>query len=197
MTSSARIRTVRQRMHEIDPEPSHAMQVCDLVLQLFDQLGEVHGLGGAERELLEAAALLHDIGWSIGAKGHHKSALKLILEIDLPGFKAQERQIIANIARYHRKAHPHHDHAHFARLSQKQQRTVRVLASLLRIADGLDRSHLNAVERISCRVEADQVGLSLKCRTDCGAELYGFERKKELFTETLGLGIFIEGIEPA
>jgi exopolyphosphatase/guanosine-5'-triphosphate,3'-diphosphate pyrophosphatase len=110
MNSTDRLAAVKTLQLKYDPEPFHSNQVTKLALQLFDELSALHGLSVPERLLLEAAALLHDIGYARESDGHHKNSLKMILEYGLPGFNPTEIAIIANVARYHRKSLPAADH---------------------------------------------------------------------------------------
>jgi putative phosphoesterase len=149
-------------------EAPHTQQVTRLALSLFDELKGVHGFGDEERFYLECAGLLHDIGWVGGRKGHHKTSLKMIEnEASLP-FDERERRIIGSIARYHRRALPKAKHKHFAALSAEDQVRVSVLAGILRVADGLDRTHANVVQSLSCDILSDD--LILRCTANATAE---------------------------
>ena len=106
-----------------------------LALALFDGTAERHRLGDGERALLEYAALLHDIGHHISYRGHHKHTYYLIKNGELRGFTPLEIEMLANVARYHRRGHPRRKHPEFGALSRAERRTVRVLAGLLRVAD--------------------------------------------------------------
>lgn len=192
-----RFQSIRKVMKHYEREPQHARQVARLALRLFDDLTLLHGLGELEREWLEAAALLHDIGWSRSNAEHHKESGRLILKADLIGWLDEERQVIANIARYHRKAAPKETHKSFAALSETAQTVVAKLAAILRIADGLDRSHHNVVESVTCRIDHDVVRLELFCRREIGFELFGFEKKRDLFHGAFGLEVVIDGIRDA
>ena len=152
-------------------------------MHLFDQLKPLHDLGRRQRELIEYAALLHDIGFHIGRDKHHKHAMYLILHGDLKEFTREEVQIIANIARYHRKSFPSKKHRAFADLSDSGQETVRVGAALLRIADGLDRSNCAAVSSIRCRIRKKRVDLIIDGRGDTELELWSARSRSELFTD--------------
>ncbi|MCD6361275.1 MAG: HD domain-containing protein, partial [Armatimonadetes bacterium] len=142
----ARLATI---VEDLDPEPEHSAQVTRLAAALFDALRFEHGLGASERELLLAAGVLHDIGWSVSATRHHKISARLIEEMDLPDFDDRERAIIAALACYHRKALPKKKHRIFGNLSGPDRRVVRSLAAILRVADGLDRSHGGVVQDVS------------------------------------------------
>jgi exopolyphosphatase/guanosine-5'-triphosphate,3'-diphosphate pyrophosphatase len=100
---------------------------------------------------------LHDVGWVEGQKGHHKTSLRLILDALALPFDERERRIIGSIARYHRGALPKDEHAHFAALSPVDQYRVTLLAALLRVADGLDRTHRNVVQDLSCRITPQKI----------------------------------------
>ena len=122
-------------------DAQHSRQVTQLALCLFDELYELHQLDGEDRFRLECAGLLHDIGTLEGWKGHHRATLRIILESPLLPLDRQERLVIGNIARYHRKSLPALTHAPFAALDLAEQDTVSRLAALLRLADGLDHDH--------------------------------------------------------
>jgi exopolyphosphatase/guanosine-5'-triphosphate,3'-diphosphate pyrophosphatase len=114
--------------------------------------------------------LLHDIGWIEGQKGHHKTSLYLILDApDLP-FDQRERFIVGSIARYHRGALPKHKHEHFAALSPVDQRIVTILAAILRVADGLDRTHQSVVQDLQCELTPPEVVVNCVARGNAGPE---------------------------
>ena len=194
-TNGKRMESVRKIFAKYEMEPSHALHVKSLALQLFDGLKSLHGLGDREREWLQAAALLHDIGWSQAAKGHHKNSMKLILKEKLDNWTIDEQRIVANVARYHRKSEPKESHKNYALLPVKDRQKVRQLAALLRIADGLDRSHGEVIDKIECHIQGDEVLLTLTCRRDLQMEHYGFEKKKGLFENVFGLRIIIHDIK--
>jgi exopolyphosphatase/guanosine-5'-triphosphate,3'-diphosphate pyrophosphatase len=166
-------------------EPRHAATVRRTALSLFDQLRTVHGLGNAEREYLEAAAVLHDVGYHISHSQHHKHSYYLIRHSELLGFTDREIEIIANVARYHRKSHPKAKHESFPGLSERDQSIVRALSALLRIADGLDRRHQDIFAAVTVERGEGTVSLrlALKRDTDPGIEIWGAERRKELFEQ--------------
>ncbi len=133
-------------------DEAHARQVCKLALALFEQLQQLHGLAPEDHRILMVAALLHDIGAYISYKKHHKHSLYLIAQSELPGFSAAEMLMAANIGRYHRKNTPQPGHEQFARLTKSQRLRVVKLASLLRIADALDRDHAQSVKHLEAAV---------------------------------------------
>lgn len=178
-------------------EPRHAATVRRTALSLFDQLRALHGLGNAEREYLEAAAVLHDIGYHISHAQHHRHSYYLIRHSELLGFTDREIEIIANVARYHRKSHPKVKHEGFPRLGERDRQIVLALSALLRIADGLDRRHQDIFAAVTAQHGGDgvELRLALKRDTDPGIELWGAQRRKELFEEIYQLPVRIE-VEP-
>ncbi len=167
-------------------EEDHSRQVERVALRLFDIMQPLHGLGEFERSWLQSASLLHDIGWVEGGQGHHKASMRLIQESPILAFDRRERQIIGSIARYHRGSLPKSSHAHFETLSEPDRVVVRKLASLLRLADGMDASHGSVVREIKGRLEPRKV--LLECRVSSPAlwERVSTDRKKDLFEETYG-----------
>ncbi len=133
-------------------ERAHTHQVTRLALMIFDALEEVHRMGVRDRSLLHYAALLHDIGWAEGPQGHHKASMRLILSDSGLPFGRAERQMVALIARYHRKALPSERHEHYRNLDRADQHRVCMLAGILRVADGLDRSHNSIVRGVQCGI---------------------------------------------
>jgi exopolyphosphatase/guanosine-5'-triphosphate,3'-diphosphate pyrophosphatase len=181
-----RRRSVLDLGRRCDWHQAHIEQVARLCVELFNVTRALHGLDGKARELIEYGAMLHDIGWHISRDGHHKHSMYLILHGNLLGFSREEVRIIANIARYHRKAAPNLSHKSFARLSRKAQKIVRVGAALLRIADGLDRSHSGVITGLSSRLTRKRVQITLKARGDAELELWGARRKRSLFAKVFG-----------
>jgi len=138
----------------------HEQQVAQLALMLFNELLPLHGLHEDERLLLRCAALLHDIGWVYGQSEHHKSAQRLILETPLPPFDRRQQTIIALVARYHRKALPQLKHQHYAKLSSADKRLVLVLGGIVRLADGLDRTHRSLVYELHCEIKPKEIAIT-------------------------------------
>ena len=161
--------------------PRHVFHVANLALQLFDQLSSLHGLGERDRLMLESAALLHDIGASgPGREEHHKESARLIREHAWRHFNPGEVEVMALVARYHRKGLPQGDHEDFAALSPEDQRRVEVLAALLRIADGLDRTHQRRVGLTKVQVLDDQIVILLLGAPEADLERAGADRKADL-----------------
>jgi exopolyphosphatase/guanosine-5'-triphosphate,3'-diphosphate pyrophosphatase len=135
----------------------HMEQDAYLATTIFRLTSELHQLPQECEELLEYAALLHDIGYFYGYEAHHKHAYELITEANIPGLNDREKAIVANVARYHRGARPKGKHEGFAALSQEDQEIVTQLGAILRLADGLDRGHTNAVKDLECEILGNHV----------------------------------------
>lgn len=171
----------------------HAAHVARLAGSLFDQLQKLHKLDAVDRRLLMAAATLHDIGIFIGHKKHHKHSLYIISQSEVPEFTAREMEIVANVARYHRKSVPAEHHESFTALSSQDRDRVVKLASLLRIADALDREHLQAVRAVKATPGKSRLTLELDSEGDLLLERWALRRKSDLFRETFGLDVEIAG----
>ncbi len=159
---------------------AHSHHVAKLAVQLFDQTTALHKLGEREREWLEYAALLHDIGYLINSRQHHKHAYYLITNSDLDGLAAEENEIIANIARYHRRALPELKHKSYEGLPLKSRRTVQKLSALLRIADGLDRSQFAVVQKLKVKL-GNPVTIVLYTTSDPELEIWAARTRADLF----------------
>lgn len=172
-------------------EIAHAEQVRKLSVILFNYFKGVLNLNDEFLELLEAAALLHDIGNHISYSQHHKHSYYLIINSDFIGFSNEEIEIIANIARYHRKSIPKKSHENFVALDQNSQDIVKKLSALLRIADSLDRSHEQKVKNILLKERQDKFILTLTGKGDLTLEKAGVLKKKDFLEKLLNLEIEI------
>ena len=159
----------------------HAVQVSRLALEIFDAVSASFDLGVKERQMLEAAALLHDVGYFISYSGHHKHTYHLIRHADLFGFTPREREIIAHIARYHRKSLPKKKHETFTRLVTQDRLLVRRLGGILRLADGLDRRRNSLVRTLDCSMSSSTFMIRLIGGGDVSVELFGGKAKGDLF----------------
>jgi exopolyphosphatase / guanosine-5'-triphosphate,3'-diphosphate pyrophosphatase len=164
----------------------HADQVAALSLAIFDSLTLPFNLTMSDRKLLEAAAILHDVGYFISYGSHHKHSYHLIRHADLFGFSPREREMIAQIARYHRKSLPKRKHEAFYALKESDQTTVARLGGILRLADGLDRRRNSLVEAVTCIFSGTTVTINLRSSEDISVELYGGNAKKDLFEKAFG-----------
>ncbi|HKW42201.1 MAG TPA: Ppx/GppA phosphatase family protein [Gemmatimonadales bacterium] len=179
--SPDRIESVRQFARKCRSNERHCEHVGTVATALFDALRDGYALPPAGRDLLHAAALLHDIGYLINHEGHHKHAYHLIMNGDVRGFSTREVELIANVARYHRRAFPKKKHPNFARLDKGERRLVRRLAGILRVADGLDRAHAQTVRGVRCRVGDGWTRITVSAARNPAIELDDAQRKAELF----------------
>ena len=147
--------------HRYGFDQAHGELVASFAVSLFDDMAEAHRLGERERLILRAAAVLHDIGDYVRYDGHHKHSFYLIAHSDIMGLRPDERQIVANIARYHRKTPPDPSHPNFRDLDKDARAKVRSLAAILRIADALDREHLGKVKSVRAEIESGKRRLTL------------------------------------
>ena len=160
---------------------AHSRHVARLAVELFDRTSVLHHLGPDDRDLLEHAALLHDIGEHVAVESHHKHTAYLVQHGRLRGFSPEEILTLASIARYHRRSDPKPSHEPFGQLPPDVQQRVTALAALLRLADGLDRGHGQVVDAIDVEVLDDAVRLQVVASADCDLELWGTRRKRGLF----------------
>jgi len=172
--------------------PEHANQVARLAVALFDQTRAIHGLTDREREWLEYAAILHDIGVHISYERHHKHSYYLIKNGDLRGFEPDEIDAIALLARYHRSATPKRRHEGFGELPRKRRAAVRTLAAILRLAESLDRSHSQTISTIDLRDRGDDGLLQIRTAGDAELELWAAGRHAAPFERILGKPLRIE-----
>jgi exopolyphosphatase/guanosine-5'-triphosphate,3'-diphosphate pyrophosphatase len=187
-----RLRSVIALARRCSWHRTHSEQVARLTVRLFDQLQNVHGLNTRQRELIEYGALLHDIGWHIGRDKHHKHSQYLIEHGGLKSFTPEEISIIANIARYHRKAEPKLKHPPYAKLSPTARKIVDVGAALLRVADGLDRSHSSVVRDVKCRPNEKDIKCVVTTKWDAQLEAWGAARKAKMFEKVFRRAINFE-----
>ena len=169
-------------------DKAHCQQVSKLAVSLFEQLKDLHGLPDRYVKVLHAAAMLHDIGLFIAYEKHHKHSYYLIKSSGPTSFDGVELDLIANIARYHRKAHPSPKHLPFSQLSPLQQEVVRKLSAILRVADGLDFGRQAKVEGLACkRSNGRTLSIRLDGKGDLSDEIRSALDKSELMNEVYSL----------
>jgi exopolyphosphatase/guanosine-5'-triphosphate,3'-diphosphate pyrophosphatase len=174
-------------------DETHTAKVLNFANRIFDSLKEKYDLTEKDNDILEAATILHDIGHSISQAQHHRHSYYLIKNSELLGFNNDEIEMIANVARYHRKSHPKVKHMEFNKLSASNKRKVKMLSGILRIADGLDRGH-NAVVKdiqISIQDSAYKIKVEAEPSKDPILEVWGANMRKELFEESFGYTILV------
>jgi len=172
--------------------PEHATQVARLAMAIFEETRAVHGLTDREREWLEYAALLHDIGVHISYEGQHKHSYYLIKNGDLRGFEPQEVDTIAHVARYHRCATPKNRHEDYAHLQRQRRQTVRTLAAILRLAESLDRSHAQSLSGVELHDRGDDALLQVRTSGDAELELWAAARHAAPFERLIGKPLRVE-----
>jgi exopolyphosphatase/guanosine-5'-triphosphate,3'-diphosphate pyrophosphatase len=175
-----------------DFEEEHSRQDARLAVRIFDLTTELHQLDDEYRDLLYCAGLLHDIGYVEGYWGHHKTAYRLIMKAELPGLTMREKRIVANVARYHRGAKPKLSHKGFAVLGSEDREVVTMLAAILRLADGLDRSHTDAVCDLDVWLEGQRMVVEVDCPFGCSAETWAGEKKGQFFGQVFGVEVEVQ-----
>jgi exopolyphosphatase/guanosine-5'-triphosphate,3'-diphosphate pyrophosphatase len=192
-----RRRSVLELAERCNYQATHARQVASLALALFDQTRAIHGLTDREREWLEYAGLMHDIGMHISYPRHHQHSYYLIKNGDLRGFDPDEIEAIALIARYHRRGVPKKSHDEYAALSGPYRRAVRRLSSMLHIAESLDRSHAQVISGLEVRDRGDDVVLLAHISGDAELELWATQAHLEPFSQLVGKPVRLELAHPA
>jgi exopolyphosphatase/guanosine-5'-triphosphate,3'-diphosphate pyrophosphatase len=170
----------------------HARQSARLALTLFDQLAALHRLPASARGLLEAAALLHDVGHAVSPSRHHRHTFYLVSNADVPGFSERERLLVALVARYHRRSAPERGRPDLEDLSAGELSLVRRLVALLRVADAFDRSHHQPVKDLRATVRDGNVRVVPTARGPIDLELWDVAREAGLFRAVLGKRLELE-----
>jgi CHAD domain-containing protein/HD superfamily phosphodiesterase len=183
---------VKQVEEKYDPDPNHSSQVTNLALSLFDELSWLHDLNTRDRELLEYAAMLHDIGWFINGEVHSIHSMDMILsDMDLP-FDSSTRLMVANIARYHNKGTPNIADEKYALLMPEEACRVSKLSAILRVADGLDANHSRVVKSLKARDDENSIILECLTDSDYRMEEDAIRKKRKLFKKVFGKPLRIE-----
>jgi exopolyphosphatase/guanosine-5'-triphosphate,3'-diphosphate pyrophosphatase len=178
--------------HSCHFDEGHSLHVARLALEIFHALAARYGFNEKDQRVLEAAALLHDIGYFINYSSHHKHSYHLIRHADLFGFTPRERELIANIARYHRKALPKKKHDQFVRLAAVDQLLVSRLGGILRLCDGLDRRRNAVVESLQFDLARGSIRVRLIGQDEMSVELFGARGKSDLFEAAFKLKLVLE-----
>jgi len=187
------LQAVRRFAEKCNYERPHCERVADLALNIYDELARQMDepptalREGRYRLLLHAAAILHDIGYLVNYARHHKHSYHLIMHSDLAGFTHRELELVANIARYHRRARPKARHPNLQRLRAGDRDIVRQLAAILRIADGLERAHSGNVRGVQVRMQQATALFIIQADEAPDVELWGASRKSRLFARVFSL----------
>jgi exopolyphosphatase / guanosine-5'-triphosphate,3'-diphosphate pyrophosphatase len=188
---SIRRRSVLGMASRFQAEPGHAEQVARLALSLFDATKSVHKLGADARELLEYAALLHDVGLYVSHSGHHRHSQYLITQGELRGFDPQELLVMAVVARFHKGAPPKTGSPELEELEPENRKLAVALAAFLRVADGLDRTHNGVVRTMRLGRSNGRLELWIdSAGRDAELELWAAQRKSELWEKCFGLELY-------
>lgn len=187
----AAMRSVHLLADRCDDRPEHAEHVARLACQLFDNLQKSLNIDTSNRRLLEAAALLANVGVVISHSKHHLHSYYVIRNSELVGLSDREIELIAQIARYHRKGSPKLEHPEFAALNGEDQYLVRGLAGILRIAVGLNRTQDGRVKKISITISDKDLEITIKTgsKTDSDLNVYAANERKGLLSEVTGLRV--------
>ncbi|HYV03553.1 MAG TPA: Ppx/GppA phosphatase family protein [Blastocatellia bacterium] len=202
-TLDVRARSVLSVARRYGYDALHSHHVARLAARIFDDTHELHGMGETEKRLLEYAALLHDIGYHIAHNNHHKHALYLIKNAEMPGFTVNEIALMATTVRYHRGSLPKtgmpkrskREHEDYRGLERTQRSTLLKLASILQIADGLDRSHRQLVREVRCELAGNSVTFLVESEGECDLEMWSAERKASWFGEIFELSTRFERVQ--
>lgn len=195
-TLSVRRRSILQLARACKYDAEHAEHIVYLSLRLYDELATLgaHPYGERERELLNYAGLVHDIGTFLSHSNHQKHAYYLVRNSDLLGFDDKEIDIIANVALYHRKSVPKKKHPNLVELNRREREMMSLLAAILRIAEGMDRSHLNLVQdlKVERLTNPARYLLTMLCISDCELEVWGVENSRDLFELVFDAPLIVE-----
>jgi exopolyphosphatase/guanosine-5'-triphosphate,3'-diphosphate pyrophosphatase len=166
----------------------HADQVAKIALSLFDQLRPIHEMGSDQRNILEMAALLHDVGHFVSEKAHHRHGEYLIHNAEIPGLGGWRREMVAALVRYHNaKSEPQIEHASYAALDGPQRHDVRLLTSLLRIAEKLESEHAQRISGVDVQISGHRAVFLVRASDGTRLDLAGLNRKLDLFQKEFHL----------
>jgi exopolyphosphatase/guanosine-5'-triphosphate,3'-diphosphate pyrophosphatase len=175
-----------------DVDLKHGTHVAKLAARIFDQTKALHALEPKMTDLLESAAVLHEAGLHVSDRAHHKHSYYLIRHADLRGYTDEEILLVANTARYYRKAPPDPSHDNFAELTHTQQQDVEKLAAILRIAEALDRGHRRSVRDVAVRVTREQAVFTVRTRSDSSVEIASARKRAKYFSDLFEVQVRFE-----
>ena len=169
----------------------HARAVGSLAVDLFESLRPLHHLPASYGKLLEAAAYLHDVGHFISDTGHHKHSAYIVMNSDLPGFTDEERQLLALLCRFHRKAMPAARHSAYQSLGADARKSLSLMIPVLRIADNLDRGHQQRVESVDCQMKNGTIVVGIRAKGDVELEQWAAERVGDIFRQAYNVPLVV------
>ena len=173
-------------------DPDHAAHVAELANRLFDELRAEHGLKPRHRLLLRVAAVLHEVGGFVSSRAHHKHSYYLIANAEVFGLRREELEIVALVARYHRRSIPKRSHIEYMTLPRERRVVVSKLAAVLRVADALDRSHAQHVRDFHLERRENELVIHVRGVTDLALEQRALSTKADLFEEAYGMAVRLE-----
>ncbi len=165
----------------------HGVHTAALARAIFEATQAQHGMGENERLLLEVASIVHDIGNYVAARGHHRHAYYLLVNSEVFGLSKMELEIVANVARYHRKGAPQSDHPAYAALPRSARLSVNRLSAILRVADALDKSHAQRIQNPKITLQEEELLIDVDGAEDLALERLTLDQKGGLFEEVFGL----------
>jgi exopolyphosphatase/guanosine-5'-triphosphate,3'-diphosphate pyrophosphatase len=168
-------------------DEKHGTHTAALARLIFEATRTQHRMGDRELLLLEVAAIVHDIGLFVAARGHHRHAYYLLKHSEIFGLSGADLEIVANVARYHRRAGPQADHPSYASLPRTDRITVNRLSGILRVADALDKSHAQRIQNPKITVAGDELKIDVDGIEDLALERLALDQKSALFEEVFGL----------
>ncbi len=189
------IQSAIQMGRKFNFDSAHAIHVSRLACRIFDDLRELHQLGQRFQVILKMAAILHEIGIFVSARSYHKHSLYLIRNAEFFGISAKDVELVALVARYHRRATPQPNHDGYSDLSRKQRVAVTKLAAMLRIAKALDATRSQRIRNISCHMVANQVRISISDVSEVVVERLELNRTDSLFNGIFGTRVLLETVE--
>ncbi len=191
-----RLEAIEALAHHYEHLGGHERHVARLAISLFERFASLHGLAPSDRDILYAAAILHGIGRFVAESARHKHTAYIIRNSPLRGWRDDERELVAQVARYYRKAMPKLSHPEWAVLGVADRRRVEVLAAMLRIADGLDTRELGVVMDVSVNRDRGRIAVIAQAEADVSGELAAAMFKADLFERTFGVRVVFESAAP-
>ncbi len=173
-------------------DADHARQVADLAVTLFDELKAEHRLGRRHRLLLQVSALLHEVGGFVSSRAHHKHSYYLLLNSPIYGLRGKEQELVAHIARYHRRSMPKLSHLDYMALRREYRVIVNKLAAILRVADALDRGHSRQIKEMRFERRSGELVVCIPGVRDLSLERRAMARKADMFEDIYGLKVRLE-----
>ena len=177
-------------------ESRHTDHVCYLAGRLYDELKKPQSLNAEHKILLQAAAILHEVGAFISSRAHHKHTYYIVANSEIFGFDPRELEIVAQVARYHRRSRPKSSHIEYIRLSREQKMIVNKLAAILRVADALDVSRTQNVKNFACSMENDELIITVSEPCDLTLEKRAVAMRGDLFEDIYGLKVVLRETNP-